>query len=120
MMNDNLKERKRVSWTKARRPTATKSLVIPCLVILIVMLTIIGAMQHKVISEYQEAVVLLDESSEYQMVLIDDLRAENESLRDNVSFSEQTLNVVDLDYIQEIPEGVDLRIRLVLQALGGE
>ena len=51
-MNGNLDERKRVSWSKAKRPIAIDSLIIPCLVILIIMLVMIGAMQHKVIGEY--------------------------------------------------------------------
>ena len=119
-MNGNLDERKRVSWSKAKRPIAIDSLIIPCLVILIIMLVMIGAMQHKVIGEYQEAVVLLDESTEYQTVLIADLRAENQVLRESVSFSTQTLEEIDLIYIQTIPEGVDMRIQLALQALGGE
>ena len=119
-MNDKLNERK-IERPKIKEQMKIDSMIIPTLVILIIMLVMIAVMQHNLIGEYQESVVLLDVSNEYQMVLISDLRTENESLRDNVSFSEQTLKVVDLDYIETIPEGVDLRIQLVLQALtGGE
>jgi hypothetical protein len=95
-------------------------MIVPCFVILLIMLLAITVLQHKQIGECQEAVELLDESNAYQVSVIECLRAENTTLRDSVSFSEQTLNQIDLDYIQTIPEGVDLRIQLVLQALGDE
>lgn len=95
-------------------------IIVPSFVILLIMLLVITVLQHSQIGEYQEAVELLDESNVYQVSIIEHLRAENATLRDSVSFSEQTLNQIDLDYIQMIPEGVDLRIQLVLQALGDE
>ena len=40
-------------------------------------------------------------------------------LQASVDFSKQVLGEIDLTYIEEIPEGVDMRIQLVLQALIG-
>jgi hypothetical protein len=118
-MNDNLNERK-VERPKIKEKMKIDSLVTPCLVILIIMLVMIGAMQHKVIGQCQEAVEILDDSNAFQTVVIENLRMENQVLRETVSFSAQTLEKIDLAYIQTIPEGVDLRIQLALQALGGE
>jgi hypothetical protein len=119
MMNDNLNERKG-KRPKIREQMKIDSIIIPCFVILIIMLVMIAVMQHSLIGEYQEAVELLDDSNGFQAVVIENLRAENQVLRESVSFSTQTLEEIDLDYIQTIPEGVDMRIQLALQALGGE
>ena len=94
-------------------------MVIPCLVLLVIMLILIATLQHNLVEEYQEAVEMLDESNGYHEAVIESLRVENAVLRDSVSFSAQTLEEIDFDYIQTIPEGVDMRIQLVLQALEG-
>ncbi len=118
-MNDNLNERK-VKRPKTKEQMKIDSMIIPALVLLIIMLVVIAVQQHNLIGEYQEAVALLDDSNGFQAVIIENLRAENQVLRECVSFSTQTLEEIDLDYIQTIPEGVDMRIQLALQALGGE
>ncbi len=118
-MNDNLNERN-IERSRIKEKMKIDSLIIPCLVILIVMLVLVAVQQHNLIAEYQQAVAILDDSNEFQTLLIKNLRAENQVLRDSVSFSAQTLEEIDLTYIQTIPEGVDLRIQLALQALGGE
>jgi hypothetical protein len=123
-MNDNLNERKverkKISWSRSKRPTLINEVIVPSLIILIIMLVMIGVMQHNLIEEYQESVAILDDSNAFQAVIIESLRIENQVLRESVSFSAQTLEEIDLAYIQTIPEGVDLRIQLALQALGGE
>lgn len=123
-MNDNLNERKverkKIPWTSAKRPSLLNQVIVPCLIILIIMLVMIAVMQHNLIGEYQEAVEILDDSNSFQMAVIEDLRTENQVLRESVSFSTQTLEEIDLAYIQTIPEGVDMRIQLALQALGVE
>ena len=84
------------------------------------MLVIIAVQQHNLIGEYQESVSILDDSNAFQAIVIENLRTENQVLRESVSFSAQTLDEIDLAYIQTIPEGVDMRIQLALQALGGK
>ena len=116
-MNDNLNERKK-ERSKIKEQMKIDSMIIPCFVILIIMLVMIAVMQHSLIGEYQEAIELLDDSNGFQTVVIENLRRENQVLRETVSFSAQTLEEIDLVYIQTIPEGVDLRIQLALQALG--
>jgi hypothetical protein len=118
-MNDKLNERK-AERPKIKEQMKIDSIIIPCFVILIIMLVIIAVQQHNLIGEYQETVAILDDSNAFQTVVIEDLRAENRVLRESVSFSAQTLEEIDLAYIQTIPEGVDMRIQLALQALGGE
>ncbi|BES65875.1 hypothetical protein SANA_23140 [Gottschalkiaceae bacterium SANA] len=118
-MNDKLNERK-VERPKIKEQMKIDQMIVPCLVILIIMLVMIGVMQHNLIGEYQESVAILDDSNAFQSVVIENLRTENRVLRESVSFSAQTLEQIDLAYIQTIPEGVDLRIQLALQALGGE
>lgn len=118
-VNDNLNERK-IERPKIKEQMKIDSMIIPALVILILMLVMIAVMQHNLIGEYQESVAILDESTAFQAAVIENLRIENQVLRDNVSFSAQTLEEIDLAYIQRIPEGVDMRIQLALQALGGE
>jgi hypothetical protein len=118
-MDDKLKERK-VERQKIKEQMKIDQMIVPCLVILIIMLVMIGVMQHNLIGEYQESVTILDDSNAFQAVVIENLRVENQVLRESVSFSAQTLEEIDLAYIQTIPEGVDLRIQLALQALGGE
>ena len=118
-MNDNLNERKK-ERSKIKEQMKIDSMIIPCFVILIIMLVMIGVMQHNLIEEYQESVAILDDSNAFQAAVIESLRGENQVLRESASFSAQTLEEIDLAYIQTIPEGVDLRIQLALQALGGE
>ena len=119
-LNERSVERKKIPWSRTKRPTLINEVIVPCLVILIIMLVMIGVMQHNLIGEYQESVAILDDSNDFQAVVIENLRAENQVLRESVSFSAQTLEEIDLIYIQTIPEGVDMRIQLALQALGGE
>jgi|GEM_PF-2007890 len=119
-MNEERNRRKKVTWSKAKRPTLIQEMIIPCLVVLIIMLVLITALQHNLIGEYQEAVSLLSDRAEHQVVIIEGLQTENKVLRESVSFTSQTLEEIDLLYIQTIPEGVDLRIQLALQALGAE
>lgn len=119
-LNERIVERKKVTWSKAKRPDLISEVIVPCLIVLIIMLVMIGIMQHNLIEEYQESVAILDDSNAFQAVVIENLRTENQVLRESVSFSAQTLEEIDLVYIQTIPEGVDMRIQLALQALGGE
>jgi hypothetical protein len=110
-MNEKLKD-----WTEEpdRNHERMKidPLIIPCLVLLILMLTVITVQQHGIIGQYEEAVEILEGD---RAAILDSYN----SLWEDVSFARQTLAEIDLAYIQEIPSGVDLRVQLALDALAG-
>ena len=110
-MNDNLNERK-VERPRIKEQMKIDVLIIPALVILIIMLLMVAVQQRNSIEQYQEAVSYLEADRELVMDSYGELQA-------SVDFSKQVLGEIDLTYIEEIPEGVDMRIQLVLQALIG-
>ncbi len=110
-MNDKLNERK-VERPRIKEQMKIDVLIIPALVILIIMLLMVAVQQRNSIEQYQEAVLYLEADRELVMDSYEELQA-------SVDFSKQVLGEIDLTYIEEIPEGVDMRIQLVLQALIG-
>jgi hypothetical protein len=111
-MNEKLKD-----WTEEPDRTHERMKIdlmsVPVLVLIIIMLMLIVVQQYSLIGQYKEAVVILEDD---RAAILDDHYA----LWEDVEFAVATLAELDLEYIESIPTGVELRIQLALDALTGK
>ena len=117
-MNDKIQDRTNMP-ERPKELMKIDPMIFPVLVILIAMLVLIVIQQQVLIGEYKEGYHIMAESDLESKQRYENLVAEYDSLREDVDFAWRTLSELDLMYIETIPTGAELRIRLAMDALVG-